>query len=42
MNAIVKKIQHTLEHGRPEESKHGLLASQVLKEILKETHKEKR
>jgi len=41
MNAIIKKIQHALEHGRPVEIKTGPLAAQVIKEIQKENSEDK-
>jgi len=37
MNAIIKQIQDALEHGRPAEIKTGPLATQVIKEIQKQT-----
>ncbi len=35
MDAIIKQIQKTLEHGRPLDMKTGPVAAQVLKEIQK-------
>lgn len=35
MNAIVKQIQEALEHGRPMDIKAGAVATQILKEIQK-------
>jgi len=37
MNAIIKQIQKSLENGKPIDIKASPLASQVLKEIQKQT-----
>jgi len=39
MNAIIKQIQEALEHGRPLDVKTGPLATQVIKEIQKNSTK---
>lgn len=41
MNAIIKQIQESLEHGRPIDVKTGPLATQVLKEIQKDSSQKK-
>ena len=41
MNAIIRQIQKTLENGRPIDIQTGPVASQVIKEIQKETPRKK-